>query len=332
MNQHRENLRTSFIKDHGWHDATVSFLAGDASNRTYYRLEKSSGEQAVLMDAYGETEKVKEFIEIDHLLEDLGCSVPRILGQDLETRFILLEDLGDQTFTQCLKEGMAAEPLYTAAVDTLVEVHQKFDITAHPSLPTYDLDHMLEKVNLFLTWYYPYVHGCDLTPAIRESWEDAWRKALKILEPAPKTLILRDYHVDNLLWLPDRQGIKRCGLLDFQDANLGPTVYDLVSLFEDVRLDVCPAITEKLLDRYLKNFPILDKDMFMAQYYTAGAQRIVRILGVFLRIFKQTQRDHYLQFLPRAWKWLENDLKHGNLGDIHLWFEEHFPSGKRDSH
>ena len=161
------------------------------------------------------------------------------------------------------------------------------------------------------------------------AWEAAWRQALKILEHAPKTLILKDYHVDNLLWLPDRLGIKRCGLLDFQDASLGPTVYDLVSLFEDVRQDVCPLMTEKLLNRYLGHFPMIDKEMFMAQYHTAGAQRIVRIMGVFTRIFKQHQRTHYLQFLPRAWKWLANDLKHGNLRDIHLWFESYFPSEKR---
>ena len=135
MTKNRDILRIEFIQKQGWADARVHFLAGDASNRTYYRLEKPSGDQSVLMDAYGENEKVREFIDIDQVLETLGCTVPKILAQDLKNRFILLEDLGDQTFTQCLKKGMDAEPLYTSAIDTLVQIHQKFDIQKNLSFP-----------------------------------------------------------------------------------------------------------------------------------------------------------------------------------------------------
>lgn len=323
------SLKHQFIQQQGWADGSVAFLAGDASNRTYDRLTKPDGTRSVLMDAYGENEDVRPFIAIDRLLEKLGCSAPAILGEDLENRFLLLEDLGDKTFTTCLKEGMDAYPLYESAIEALIHIHQNFDVTLAPSLPTYDLEEMLQKCSLLLEYYYPCIHGKEPSPAIRDSFLNAWRSSLKILETCPKTLILRDYHVDNLVWLEDRAGPQKCGLLDFQDAALGPIAYDLVSLLEDVRQDVDPTLTKSLLKKYLDHFPHLEEDSFMAQYYTAGAQRITRIMGVFCRILLKTKRDHYIQFLPRAWKWLANDLKHDNLLDIRLWFEEHFPESER---
>jgi aminoglycoside/choline kinase family phosphotransferase len=329
MTDSREILRQQFIKTHGWGDATVSFLAGDCSNRHYYRLKKSDGTTVVLMDAYGEDEKIEPFIKITRLLNSLACSSPKVLNYDFGERFILLEDLGDATFTYCLKQGMDPFPLYETAVDALIHIHQTFDVSMCTELPTYAAEEMLKKSSLFLEWYYPYIYGEAAPASAKEEWDDAWHQAFKILGNAPKTIILRDFHVDNLLWLPERTGYQRCGLLDFQDAAVGPQSYDLVSLFEDVRQDVPADLTKKLLKKYLAHFSYLDPEAFMAQYYTLGAQRITRIMGVFCRMLIQNKRDQYMTFLPRAWKWLENDLKHDNLSDTRHWFETYFPIGKR---
>jgi aminoglycoside/choline kinase family phosphotransferase len=329
MNKLRESLRENFIKVNGWTDASCFFLAGDCSNRHYYRLNKPDGTTAVLMDAYGDNEHIAPFIKIAELLGSLGCSAPKVLGYDMPQRFILLEDLGDATFTYCLKQGMDPTPLYETAVDALIQIHQNFDVSLCPDLPAYGTEEMLTKNNQFLDWYYPRIHGTDVTQPIKDAWTDSWHEAFKILNNARKTLILRDFHVDNLLWLKDRKDHQRCGLLDFQDAALGGQSYDLVSLFEDVRQDVDQVMAKKLIQKYLSHFSYLDEEAFMAQYYTLGAQRITRIIGVFSRMLIQDKRPHYMAFLPRAWKWLENDLKHDNLLDIRRWFDTHIPPEKR---
>lgn len=325
----REQLKKDFIQKSGWGDATISFLAGDCSNRTYDRLVKKDKTTAVLMDAYGDNEKVEPFMAISSLLNDLGCSAPKVLSQDLENRFLLLEDFGNQTFTWCLRKGMDAGLLYETAVDALIHLHQKFDRSTSSTLPVYDTKSLLEKANLFLEWYFPAIHGTAPSTPVVQEWEDAWNQAFQAIDKAPQTLILRDFHVDNLLWLQDREGFKRCGLLDFQDAAIGPQCYDLVSLFEDVRQDVSFDLTKRLLKKYLRSFPDLDEHTFMTQYYTMGAQRATRIIGVFARMLLAKNRDHYMRFIPRTWKWLENDLKHDNLLAIRHWFNEYFPMEKR---
>ena len=324
----RETLRTHFIQTNGWQDAQVSFLAGDASNRHYYRVAHNN-KTAVLMDAFDESEAIEPFLRAANVLKKLDCSVPEIFAYDTKNRLILMEDLGDNTFTYCLKQNQERFPLYEKAVDTLIHIHKNFDISTALDLPVYDTTTMLEKASLFLEWYYPSLQETPLTRDIKEEWEEAWRDAFKILEAAPKTIILRDFHVDNLLWLEEREDYKKCGLLDFQDANIGPQAYDLVSLLEDVRQDVPRDLTQKLLSHYLEQFPQLDEESFMAQYYTLGAQRATRIIGAFARLLKRTQRDHYMQFIPRTWQWLENDLKHSNLLGVSHWFEEYFPKEKR---
>lgn len=325
----RAELKAEFIKKRGWETATVSFLAGDCSNRIYDRLTGPNEKTAVLMDAYGPDEKVKPFIAISKLLNKLGCAAPKVLASNLKNRFLLLEDFGDETFTACLNKGGDPDLLYDIAIQSLIQLHRTFDITMMPTLPVYDLETLLEKANLFLEWYFPSIHGAPPSPVAIQAWQEAWHESLQVLVRSPKTIILRDFHVDNLIWLKGRKGPEQCGLLDFQDASLGPQAYDLVSLFEDVRRDVCPQLTERLLQKYLSTFPILDEERFMAQYYTAGAQRATRIIGVFSRMLLKQKRDHYMRFIPRAWKWLENDLKHDNLLAIRRWFDEYFPAEKR---
>ena len=325
----RESLKKNFIKAQGWESATLTFLAGDCSLRTYDRLQKPNGDQAVLMDAYGEEERVQEFIEITRLLEKLGCSSPKVMGSDLLNRFLLLEDFSDRTFTRCLKEGMDAKGLYESAVDVLIHIHKAFSMET--SLGVYSEDLMLDHNRLFLQCAYPAIHGKEAPQEAERAWMEAWRGVLKFLGPVPKTLILRDFHVDNLVWLENREGHKRCGLLDFQDALLGPIAYDLVSLLEDVRQEVPADLTELCLRRYLKAFPELSEEAFMAQYAILGAQRVVRIMGVFTRMLVRNKRPHYMRFMPRAWRLLEGGLTHPLLEPVRVWFDDHIPQEKRRS-
>jgi aminoglycoside/choline kinase family phosphotransferase len=329
MAHSRESLKAAFIEKSGWGNAEISFLAGDCSNRTYDRLTRPDKTTAVLMDAYGENEKIQSFVDISALLNRLGCSAPKVLSKDLENRFLLLEDFGDETFTMCLEKDINPDILYESATNALVHLHKNFDLTMSPSLPAYDPKTLLEQANVFLEWYFPSIHGKKASSLIVKEWEIAWHDAFRLIETAPKTIILRDFHVDNLVWLKDRNSIQQCGLLDFQDASIGPQVYDLVSLFEDVRQDVSPTLTKRLLKEYLSHFPLLDEESFMAQYYTVGAQRATRIIGVFSRMLLKQNRDHYMRFIPRTWKWLENDLKHDNLLAIRHWFDQYFPEEKR---
>lgn len=326
---HRDQLRATFIYECGWGKAECTFLAGDCSNRTYYRIRSASGKTAVIMDAYGEEEKIEEFVHISQLLNQWGCSAPHVLQVDWKNRFLLLEDLGDHTFTRCLQQGVSADTLYEVAIDAIIHLHQSVAGSDFREFPSYNFQEMKEKVDLFLHWYYPYVYKQQPSEKATLHWNEAWEEVLSLLEAGPKTLILRDFHVDNLLWLSERAGIKQCGLLDFQDAAIGPLTYDLVSLLEDVRQDVPEDLTQRLLSRYLAAFPSLDREEFMAQYYMVGAQRVIRIMGVFVRMLQKNSRSHYMQFIPRAWKWLENDLKHDNLESIRCWFEGYFPTETR---
>lgn len=145
----------------------------------------------------------------------------------------------------------------------------------------------------------------------------------------PTTLVLRDYHVDNMIWLPERPGAAACGLLDFQDARLGPVTYDLVSLFEDARRDVPPALTAGLLERYLGAFPELDREAFAASYAIMGAQRSAKILGIFTRLDRRDGKPGYLKHIPRVWRWLEGDLAHPALAGLRAWFERTLPPRAR---
>ncbi len=320
----------AFLVDAGWGDAVRGTLAGDASFRRYDRLSRGT-DSAVLMDAPPPMEDVRPFMRIDRLLRVRGFSAPAILAANEEAGLLLLEDLGDDTYTRVLADGGDEQALYEIALDTLIELHRRFadcDPVAEGLRP-YDDDALLAEATLLTDWYMPAVLGREATAATRAEYCRLWTDMRRATEGLPDRLVLRDYHVDNLMWLPDRPHIEACGLLDFQDALWGPVTYDLVSLFEDARRDVPASLTRRLLDRYLAAFPELDRDLFAASYALWGAQRSAKILGIFTRLDRRDGKPVYLQHIARVWRWLEDDLAHPLLAPLHDWFARELPAETR---
>jgi aminoglycoside/choline kinase family phosphotransferase len=323
----RDAKIASFLAGAGWGDAARGKLAGDASFRHYDRLKRGNG-TAVLMDAPPPKEDVRPFLAVTRLLQGLGLSAPRILAEDVETGLLLLEDFGDGTYTRLLAAGEDETTLYALAVDLLIHVHRRFD-PAGATLPAYDEARLLTEASLLVDWYLPAIRGEPTPPDLREEYLGLWRAVLKVADDAPATLVLRDYHVDNLILLPDRGGVAACGLLDYQNAVIGPASYDLVSLLEDARRDVPPSLAAAMIARYLDAFPAQDRAAFGASYAVLGAQRNAKIVGIFTRLCVRDGKPHLLHHIPRVWRLLMQDLQHEALAPIARWIERHIAPDER---
>ncbi|MDB5406771.1 MAG: Aminoglycoside phosphotransferase [Rhodospirillales bacterium] len=323
----RPALLAGFLAAAGWGAADRRTLAGDASFRRYDRLFRD-GESAVLMDAAPPQEDVRPFLAVADILHRLGLSAPRILARDVAAGLLLLEDLGDGTYTRLLATGADENPLYALAVDALIELQRRFDPAA-AQLPPYDEPRLLAEAALLVDWYLPAMSGETPPDSLREAYLDAWRAVLPHAASAATTLVLRDYHVDNLLHLPQRPGVAACGLLDFQDAVLGPSSYDLVSLLEDARRDVAPALAERMIERYLAAFPAVDRAGFLASYAVLGTQRNCKIVGIFTRLWRRDGKPQYLPHIARVWRLIERDLAHPALAPVADWLADNIPSELR---
>jgi N-acetylmuramate 1-kinase len=338
-----------FLADEGLAHATRSHLQGDASTRAYERIAHE-GRKLVLMNAprrpdgpavrgglpYSAiahlAEDVKPFVAMARALRDRGLSAPQVHAANLNEGLLLLEDLGSEPVVAGDPPG-PVEERYAAAVDVLVEIHRQqvaFTLPVTPGvehrLPPYDLDALLIEAELLLDWYLPH-RGLAPTAAARSEFTMLWRDALAYAETMPPTWVLRDYHSPNLLWLPEREGIKRVGLLDFQDALMGPAPYDLVSLLQDARVDVPDAMEIALLGRYVKGRLSIDPDFattaFVQLYVTLGAQRATKILGIFARLDRRDGKPQYLRHMPRIWRYLRRALIHPAMNDLKAWYDAH---------
>lgn len=314
----------AFLNSAGWGAAERGLLAGDASFRRYDRL-KMGGRVAVLMDAPPPMENVGPFLKIAKLLHGLGFSTPAVLAEDREHGLLLLEDLGDDTYTRLLRKGHDERALYELATDALIEVRRRVPADAVGSLPAFDLARCLREVSLVLDWYWPAVKGGDAPADVRAAFEQAWRDVLPNLWAAGQTITLFDFHVDNLLLLPDRAGFKACGLLDFQDAIAGPVPFDLASLLEDVRRNVSPALATAMIDRFLVGNPELNRADFLTAYATSAAQRNTRIVGTFARLLRRDNKPAYQGYMPRVWELLEQDIAHPAMAPVADWFARYLP-------
>jgi len=317
-----------FLAAQGWGDAKRDPLAGDASFRRYIRLRRG-GETAMLMDAPPPREDVRPFLRIARLLARLGLSAPRVLAADEAAGLLLLEDLGDETYTRALVAGGDERALYTLATDLLIDLHRRFDRAMADGVPPYDDRKLLDEAALLVDWYLPAIRGEATSPGLRAEYLDRWQETFAIARSIADTLVLRDYHVDNLMLLDGRDGIAACGLLDFQDAVIGPISYDLVSLLEDARRDVPQDLAAMMIARYCDAFPGLDRDGFLASYAVMGAQRSAKIVGIFTRLDRRDGKPIYLKHIPRVWQWLESDLAHPVLFDLRTWFDREIPQEKR---
>lgn len=316
----RDRAIAAFLESAGWAGAERRPLAGDASFRRYERLSHSN-QAAVLMDAPPAQEDVRPFLAVAGHLARFGYSAPAVLAADPAAGLVLLEDLGDDLYTRVLAAGGDGDALYAAAVDLLADLHAR---PPPAELPPYDDQRLLAEATLLTEWYLPALLGKPLAAEARRDYEEIWRALFPLARVGPEVMVLRDYHADNLMWLPQRSGLGRVGVLDFQDAVRGPAAYDLVSLLEDARRDVSPALAERMIGRYLA-LAGADEGPFRAAYATLGAQRNAKIVGIFTRLWKRDGKAHYLDFIPRVWGLLERDLAHPALAPMREWLERHVP-------
>ncbi|WP_306006469.1 aminoglycoside phosphotransferase family protein [Aquicoccus porphyridii] len=308
----RDALVAGFLARTDWAGATIAPLAGDASNRRYLRLTHPEHGPAVLMDAPpAKGEDVRPFTRIARHLSSLGLSAPAILAEDEANGFLLLEDLGDNLFARTIPRDPALEcPLYEAATDVLLTLHTA---PLPPGLAPYSPQLMADLAALAFDWYLAHARAPD--PGARADFLAAFLPLLERHAGDQTVLIQRDYHAENLLWLPSRHGPARVGLLDFQDAMTGHPAYDLVSLLQDARRDVPPDIEQAMIARYIAGSS-QNRDAFETAYHLLGAQRNLRILGVFARLCIRDGKTHYVDLIPRVWGLLQRDLSHPALARV----------------
>ncbi len=313
----------------GFEGAAFHYLAADASFRRYARV--SGGPRpALIMDAPPDREDVRPWLAVARHLRALGLSAPEILAAREEAGLLLIEDFGDDTFTRVLAAGGDEAALYDLAVDVLAAIHERSPADTVPGwLPPYDSDRLLAEAALFADWYMPAVLGRPTPEDARAEGLALFARALAPALSAPRTLVLRDYHVDNLMRLPGREGVRACGLLDFQDAVAGAPAYDLVSLIEDARRDLGPGIARRARARYLARFPALDVEAFDAVAAALAACRNAKIIGIFTRLLRRDGKAGYLAHIPRVWRLLEADLRHPDLAELRAWFDAAVPAEKR---
>lgn len=333
MTQRQQQLG-QFLARHGHAGAELFPLAGDASFRRYVRIRDASGKSYMVMDAPPERENVRPFMAAADYLCARGFSAPRVLASDAGQGFLLLEDLGDDSFTRVLKDHpQLEEELYRAALDVLVSVRNQSRPKQWDDVPktlrAYDQTLLIEEVRLFADWYLPQVLGNEKAAALREEYLSVWHNIIADAKDlACDQWVHRDYHADNLMWLPQREDVQRVGLLDFQDAVMGDAAYDMVSLLEDARRDVPPALAARMIDHYLQQTPI-PRAAFETNYALLGAQRNSKIVGIFTRLAVRDNKHHYLGYLPRVWGHLERDLRHPALAALKRWVDAQVPQEAR---
>jgi len=324
----REKQLEKFLEKNGYSMSDVSMLAGDASFRKYYRLKKGKT-SLVIMDAPPPQEDVNPFINIANFLTSNGFSAPNIEASDIENGFLILEDLGDNKFNDVISDveerltsidsKMIEEEMYKASIDLLVELHK----IPPPNIRKYDDELLMNECLLLADWYYKLITGNEIEKKKRDKYISIWEKILSDTHMKEEVLVLRDYHADNLMWLEDREGTKKVGLLDFQDAVVGSPAYDLVSLLEDARRDVNENFADSMISYYVSSSGI-NKEKFILSYSILGAQRNCKILGIFARLLLRDGKNNYLSMMPRVWKYLEGDLRNHSLAPLKKWLDDVF--------
>ncbi|MFY0633493.1 MAG: phosphotransferase [Vannielia sp.] len=303
------NAVESFLADAGWANAERRPLAGDASSRAYEHLSLGPETSVLMKDPEGD---VLPFLAIAKHLTAQGLSAPTILAAAPDQGLVLMEDMGDGLIARIATADPSREnALYLAATAVLIALHAA---PLPESLQPYGPAEMAPMIGPAAE-YYARAAG---EPVTHEGWlhlTAALEEALLATNIAPPVLIHRDYHAENLLWLPERAGPARVGLLDFQDALAGHPAYDLASLLGDVRRDVPEPVKDACIRHYLAATGF-DEALFRAAIATQGAQRNLRILGVFTRLCTVLKKPAYLSLMPRVWTLLMADLAHPDLATL----------------
>lgn len=312
----------AFLAAAGWGGASVDPLPGDASFRRYFRVRAADGSTAMLMDAPPPHEDTGPFLRAARWLDANGLRPPRILAEKPEQGLVLMEDFGEARMRDYLDQWPDDEAaIYTGAVDALVALHQ---LPPGPFLD-YALADYVREVKLFIEWYCTaqnlYVDAAGFVAA----WEQVLSPLL--VRQRPGVTVLRDYHAENIMLLGS---LEKQGLLDFQDALIGHPAYDLVSLLQDARRDVSPALEAQMFDHYVRRSGA-EADTLLADYARLGAQRNAKIVGIFVRLWRRDGKPRYLDMIPRVWAALERDLAHPALAPVASWFDLNVPAALREA-
>ena len=353
----RETEIRSFLEAAKWDKADRAPVPGDASSRRYERLSLG-GKRAVLMDAPSGVETPSEpegasvserqalgynalariagnnpeaFAVIGHELSKRGFSAPQILAADLDNGLMLLEDLGDNLYARVIEKDPAQErKLYEAAIDTLAAIYRStFPPMAEFGGKTwrirdYDTAALLVEADLFLEWY-ARDFGQDIKGEARADWNEIWTQMFQSLKAHAPGLALRDFHAENIFWLPERQAVERVGLIDFQDGLFAHPSYDLVSLIEDARRDVSSELAVPLMKRFCQKAGLKYGSKFKTAYAVMGAQRNAKILGIFVRLAERDGKPHYRDLIPRVAAHFQNNLEDPKCARLKDWVSEHLP-------
>ncbi len=346
-----------FIADSGFGEARRRPLPGDASTRSYQRLALA-GREVILMNwprrpdgppvrdgkPYGAiahlADHVVPFVAMAKGLRDRDLLAPEIYHADLDQGLLIIEDLGDERVVAGDSPPVPIEERYETAVDVLLALHEQPLPDVLPRaphleyrIPPYDMEAFVIEAELLLDWYLPRL-DLGVPDDARAVFQSLWRELLQDALDAAPTWVLRDYHSPNLLWLPQQRGLARLGILDFQDAVMGPAAYDLASLLQDARVDVAEATELSLLGRYLRGRLMTDPDFdgpqFIKLYVTLAAQRASKILGIFARLDRRDRKPQYLRHMPRIWGYLQRSLAHPALAPLSDWYSAHVPAPTTD--
>lgn len=361
MSAERGEAMATFLAGAGWDAAQRTPLPGDASTRRYVRLDMA-GRKAMLMDqpqgaetpaapanataaerhalGYNAVARLAgadcaRFVAAANYLRKRGLSAPQIVAADPKQGFVILEDLGDGLYADIADANNELD-LYRAAAEVLAELHADSAPALLPPdkhLYAYDETALLAEIDLLTQWFFPVaLHREASDEDIREH-RDLWRRVLAPVLASSPVFVHRDFHAQNLIWLPQRGGVARVGLIDFQDAVAGAKSYDLVSLVEDARRDVAPAIAQATTTHYLATMHAqgtpLDEETFRAEMAVMAAQRNAKIVGIFARLYKRDGKDRYLGYLQRVWGYLEGDLGHPALASLRSWYDANIPAARR---
>ena len=363
MSSERAAIKHDFLVRAGLGEAARQPLAGDASTRNYERLTPAGGgaslifmdqppamESLVCPPAASPAERlalgynaasrlaagsIDAFVATAGYLHGRGLSAPQVIAFDADAGLALLEDLGDDLYAHMIEHGEPELPLYEAAVDAQVHLHAEAPptvLTAEgASWPLLAYDALALKVgtDTFLEFWPRFAGLPAFDDAAVADWEAQWAPVFARGEAGAAVFTHRDFHAHNLVWLPQRAGAARVGLLDFQDALRAHPAWDLTHLLQDARRDVSPQLEGAMLDRYLAARPEVDRESFLADYRALAASNAARILG---RVFARQAlagRDQYRAYMPRTWRYLERDLASPGLEGLKAWFDRHVPAGAR---